>query len=84
VATLLVASDDVNHVDGCICLKKPKAAGQDLLLALGSKESACRSTQHTLTVNHPGCQVQGIYLTQCKQKVSLSVGNKPGLSNAIS
>jgi hypothetical protein len=61
-----------------------RAAGQDLLLALGSKESACRSTQDALIVNHSGCQVQGIYLTQCKQKVSLSVGNKPGLSNALS
>jgi len=59
-------------------------AVQDLLLALSSKESACRSTQDALIVNHSGCQVQGIYLAQCKQKVSQSVGNKPGISNAIS
>jgi len=37
-----------------------RAAGRDLLLALSSKESACRSTQAALIVNHSGCQVQGI------------------------
>jgi len=61
-----------------------RATEQELLHALGPKESACRSTQDALIVNHSGCQVQGIYLAQCKQKVGLSVGNKPGLSNALS
>ena len=60
-----------------------RAAGLDLLLALSSKESARQTTQDALIVIHTGCQVQGIYMTQCKQKVSLSVGNEPGLSNDV-